>query len=95
MFIWHLELNACQPSQPYIVTLVLHLQYSGTMTVPLTRTDSPPVGLGLWFVTAVFCAVDGGKTYVARNRSEAKLVNAEIVAVMRNVLRQVRQILSV
>ena len=33
--------------------------------------------------------VDGGKAYAAKNRSEAKLVNRELVAVIRNVLRQV------
>lgn len=59
------------------------------MQVPLTHSDRPPVGLGLSFVTAVFCMVDGGKAYVAKNRSEAKLVSRELVAVMRNTLRQV------
>ena len=59
------------------------------MFVPLTPMDRPPLGMGLPKVTAVFCMVDGGKAYTARNRSEAKLVNAEIVAVMRNALRQI------
>ena len=57
--------------------------------MPLTPTDRPPMGMGLPQVTAVFCMVDGGTAYAARNRSEAKLVNAEIMAVMRNALRQI------
>ena len=59
------------------------------MNIPLTRTDRPPGVGGLSCVTAVFCMVDGGKAYAAKNRSEAKLVNRELVAVIRNALRQV------
>ena len=59
------------------------------MNVPLTRSDCPPGVEGLSRVTAVFCMVDGGKAYAAKNRSEAKLVNCELVAVIRNALRQV------
>ena len=59
------------------------------MNIPLTQSDRPPGAEGLSCVTAVFCMVDGGKAYAAKNRSEAKLVNHKLVAVIRNALRQV------
>ena len=67
----------------------LPINLSGTMQVPLSSSDRLPAGLGLPFVTAVFCMVDGGKEYLSKYRSEAKQVNAELVTVMHNALRQV------
>ena len=70
------------------------LHTPGTLHVPLATSDRPPVGMGLVHVTAVFCMVDGGKAYVARSRSDSKLVNRELLAVMRNALRQVGAVLE-
>ena len=58
------------------------------MNFPLTSADQNK-SFSLSTVTMVFCMADGGKSYVTKNRSDAKRVNAELVAVMRNTLRQV------
>ena len=60
----------------------------------MAPTDRPPIRIGLTQVTAAFCMVDGGKAYVAQNREDSKLVNSELMAVMRNALRQVGDMLA-
>ena len=38
----------------------------------------------------VFCMVDGGKQFAAKHRHDARVVHAELVALIRGLLRQVR-----
>ena len=38
----------------------------------------------------VFCMVDGGKQFAAKHRHDARVVHAEMVALIRGLLRQVR-----
>ena len=59
------------------------------MNFPLNHLDRHSTAFGLIPVTMVFSMVEGGKAYVAKHRTDAKRVNAELVAVMRNALRQV------
>ena len=37
----------------------------------------------------VFCMVDGGKQFAAKHRHDARVVHAELVALIRGLLRQV------